>query len=92
MVTFVIALANCRPVYQTDPSGVSRQVGHDVSRPLNSTRTGRVSGFHSVHPGGANFLMVDASVNFFSKSMDVRNLRGLSTIAAGDQASLGDGG
>ena len=88
VVTAIVGLTNCRPVYDpaSDPA-----LGHDSTRALNTARTGRVSGFHSVHPGGANFLMGDASVNFFSENMDVKNLRGLSTIAGGDQAALGDG-
>ena len=87
-------LMNCRPTYAPDPTGASgyAAMGHASNRPLNTTRTGRVSGFHSAHPQGANFLMADGSVNFFSQSMDIKNLRGLSTIAGGDQATLGDSG
>ncbi|MBX9655268.1 DUF1559 domain-containing protein [bacterium] len=83
-------LADCRPVYNPDSSGASQQLGHDSTRPLNTSRTGRVSGFHAVHPGGANFLMGDASVQFFSENMDIKNLRGLSTIAGGDTATIAD--
>ena len=87
----VFGVTNCRPVYAKDPSGVSQQLGHDSSRLLDNTREGRVGGFHSDHPGGANFLMGDASVNFFSESIDIKMLRGLSTMAGGDQALLPEG-
>lgn len=91
IVGVMAGVSNCRPVYKVDSGGSSQQLGHDSTRPIDTTRQGRVSGFHSVHPGGANFLMADASVNFFSENMDIKNLRGLSTIAGSDPASLGDG-
>jgi len=89
-VNAVVRLSDCRPVYRVDGAGVNQQLGHDSTRPLETTRQGRVSGFHSNHPGGANFLMADASVNFFSENMDIKNLRGLSTIAGGEPSNLGD--
>ena len=91
IISTIIGISNCRPVYTPDPSGVNQQLGHDSTRPIDNARLGRVSGFHSVHPGGANFLMGDASVNFFSENMDIKNLRGLSTIGGSDPAALGDG-
>jgi prepilin-type N-terminal cleavage/methylation domain-containing protein/prepilin-type processing-associated H-X9-DG protein len=81
-------LANCRPFY--DPAG-DRSLGHSVNRPINlAGRNSRVSGFHSDHPGGANFLMGDGSVNFLSESVDISVLRGLSTIAGQEPVSLPD--
>jgi len=91
IVAVVAGVSNCRPVYRADAGGASQQLGHDATRPIDTTRQGRVGGFHSVHPGGGNFLMADASVNFFSENMDIKNLRALSTIAGSDPASLGDG-
>lgn len=87
-VNAVIRLSDCRPVYRVD--ALSQQLGHDSTRLLEPTRQGRASGFHSDHPGGSNFLMADASVNFFSENMDIKNLRGLSTIAGGEPSNLGD--
>lgn len=81
-------LADCRPVYNSDSSQAA--LGHDSTRALNPSRSGRVSGFHSVHPGGANFLMGDASVQFLSENMDIKNLRGLSSMAGGDTATIVD--
>lgn len=90
VVASIGSLADCRPVYNPDSSGASQQLGHDSTRPLNAARPGRVSGFHSVHPGGANFLMGDASVQFLSENMDIKNLRGLSTIGGADSATIAD--
>ena len=92
VVGSLLSLTNCRPTYQPDANGGNSPVGHASTRLLNRSRTGRVSGFHSVHPGGSNFLMADASVSFFSQNMDIENLRSLSTIAGGEPATLGDGG
>ena len=48
LTTAVAGVTNCRPVYLPGPY---QQLGHDASRPLDTTRQGRVSGFHSTHPG-----------------------------------------
>ncbi|MFH1265042.1 MAG: H-X9-DG-CTERM domain-containing protein, partial [Planctomycetota bacterium] len=48
----------------------------------------RTCGFKSLHPGGANFLMGDGSVHFFSESIDYRLINGLGTRAGGEVASL----
>jgi prepilin-type N-terminal cleavage/methylation domain-containing protein/prepilin-type processing-associated H-X9-DG protein len=89
----VAQLANCRPFY--DPARIDqRSLGHSRERARNPERVGsspnssRVSGFHSDHPGGANFLMGDGSVNFLSESTDLIVLRGLSTIAGGEAVTL----
>jgi prepilin-type N-terminal cleavage/methylation domain-containing protein/prepilin-type processing-associated H-X9-DG protein len=86
-VAAVAQLANCRPFY--DPNQpATRALGHSRERPINPDRVSRVSGFHSDHPGGANFLMGDGSVNFLSDSTDIIILRGLSTIAGGEVVAL----
>jgi len=42
--------------------------------PLNCTYTSRCSrGFSSLHPGGANFALVDGSVRFISETIDHNN-------------------
>ena len=48
----------------------------------------RVSGFKSLHAGGAHFVMGDASVHFFSESMDYFLYAALGTRAAGDVADV----
>jgi len=40
--------------------------------------------FMSLHPGGANFCMVDGSVRFVSNNIDITNYRSLSTQATGE--------
>ena len=46
-------------------------------------------GFRSLHPGGAHFAMVDASVQFVSESIDhERVYRGLSTRDGGESVSV----
>lgn len=72
-------LVNCRTVYDT-----TQDVALGHSRMLNPNRQGRVSGFHSDHSGGANFLMADGSARYMSEAMDISVLRGLSSIAGGE--------
>ncbi|NLE38192.1 MAG: DUF1559 domain-containing protein, partial [Pirellulaceae bacterium] len=48
----------------------------------------RGCGFKSLHPGGAQFLMGDASVHFFPEFIDYRLFNELGTIAGGETASL----
>ena len=48
----------------------------------------RACGFKSLHPGGAQFLMGDASVHFFPEFIDYRLFNELGTIAGGEMASL----
>lgn len=72
-------LVNCRTVYDT-----SQDVALGHARLLNPARRGRVSGFTSDHPGGANFLMGDGSVSHMTDSIDIAIFRGLSSIAGGE--------
>jgi prepilin-type N-terminal cleavage/methylation domain-containing protein/prepilin-type processing-associated H-X9-DG protein len=46
------------------------------------------SGFKSRHPGGANFLMGDASVKFFPEAIDYRLFNELGTRAGNEAASI----
>jgi prepilin-type N-terminal cleavage/methylation domain-containing protein len=48
----------------------------------------RVSGFKSYHPGGAHFVMGDASVQFFPESMDYFLYAALGTRAEGDISEI----
>jgi len=48
----------------------------------------RVCGFKSMHPGGANFAMGDASVQYFSESMDYKLVNELGTRAGEEVVSL----
>jgi prepilin-type N-terminal cleavage/methylation domain-containing protein/prepilin-type processing-associated H-X9-DG protein len=45
-------------------------------------------GFKSLHPGGAQFVMADGSVQFVNESIDHNVYRGLSTRAGGETASI----
>ena len=47
-----------------------------------------VRGFRSYHPGGVNFAMVDASIQFVNEDIDHRIYRGLSTKDGGEIASI----
>jgi prepilin-type processing-associated H-X9-DG protein len=46
------------------------------------------SGYKSLHPGGANFLMGDASVKFFPESIDYRLFNELGSRAGDEAASV----
>ncbi|MCA9102017.1 MAG: DUF1559 domain-containing protein [Planctomycetales bacterium] len=48
----------------------------------------RTCGFKSEHPGGANFLMGDASVHFFNESIDFRLYNNLGTRAGGEPVTV----
>lgn len=48
----------------------------------------RVCGFKSSHPGGAQFAMGDASVHFFTETMDYRLFNELGTRAGGEAVTL----
>jgi prepilin-type N-terminal cleavage/methylation domain-containing protein len=48
----------------------------------------RTCGFKSVHPGGANFLMGDATVQFLSEEIDFRLFNNLGTRAGGETVGV----
>ena len=57
----------------------------------SGTRDGswpRVCGFKSMHPGGLNLGMGDASIQFVSDAMDYRLVNELATRAGGESAGL----
>jgi prepilin-type N-terminal cleavage/methylation domain-containing protein/prepilin-type processing-associated H-X9-DG protein len=62
-------------IYGADRSGFN-QTGRDL-----------VSGFRSVHSGGAHFVLCDGSVRFVREGIDPPTYRGLSTYAAGEVVS-----
>ena len=47
-------------------------------------------GFKSLHPGGAQFVMADGSVQFVNDSIDHDTYRALATRNVGEVASLND--
>ncbi len=49
------------------------------------------SGFKSLHPGGANFLMGDGSTHFINDAIDHQSYSELGTRAQGDISNLGGG-
>jgi prepilin-type N-terminal cleavage/methylation domain-containing protein/prepilin-type processing-associated H-X9-DG protein len=48
----------------------------------------RTCGFKSLHPGGANFAMGDASVHFIPETIDYKLYNALGTRAGGENAAL----
>jgi prepilin-type N-terminal cleavage/methylation domain-containing protein/prepilin-type processing-associated H-X9-DG protein len=48
----------------------------------------KARGFKSLHPGGAQFVMADGSVQFVNESIDHNIYRGLSTRAGGESVTL----
>ena len=55
--------------------------------PDSTTAVGQmylVYGYHSIHPGGANFAYCDGSVTFISDSIDAFTYRALSTVSGGE--------
>ncbi len=54
----------------------------------NTSQHWRACGFKSLHSGGANFMLGDASVRFFSESIDYRVYNELGTRAGGEVVTL----
>ena len=60
----------------------------DPSQPWNTCGCLRLSAFGSLHPGGANFALVDGSTRFVSEAIDMTVYRAVSTRAGGETASV----
>jgi prepilin-type N-terminal cleavage/methylation domain-containing protein len=71
----IYTLSYCNPV---------RKMPCDISTTTNPT----MFGSRSVHPGGVNATMADASVQFFSDSIDINIWRGLSTTNGGEAVQV----
>jgi prepilin-type N-terminal cleavage/methylation domain-containing protein/prepilin-type processing-associated H-X9-DG protein len=73
---------NKKPVTQflfdDDPNIILRSCNGTLSNPAN---TDRVPNFRSDHPGGANFLMGDGSVQFIDEGIEFAPYRAFSTLA-----------
>jgi hypothetical protein len=46
------------------------------------------SSFHSLHPGGAQFVLVDGSTHFFSETIDLTTLRRLGNRSDGNPVTF----
>jgi prepilin-type N-terminal cleavage/methylation domain-containing protein/prepilin-type processing-associated H-X9-DG protein len=60
----------------------------DAGQDWNTCGCLRLSAFGSLHPGGANFALVDGSVRFISQTIDMTVYRALGTRAGGETASV----
>lgn len=60
----------------------------DADQVWNTSACLRTSAFGSLHPGGANFALVDGSVRFISETVDMTVYRALSTRAGGEVAQV----
>lgn len=60
----------------------------DTSQEFHDNNWWDMRGFRSYHPGGANFAMVDASVQFVSENIDHQTYRAFSTKDGSEVASL----
>jgi prepilin-type N-terminal cleavage/methylation domain-containing protein len=55
---------------------------------LPNSSNGKACSFKSRHPGGAHFVMADASTHFVSESIDYKLFNALGTRAGGESVSL----
>jgi prepilin-type processing-associated H-X9-DG protein len=53
-----------------------------------ATACQRLSAFGSLHPGGANFALVDGSVRFIAETIDINVYRAISTRQGGETAPV----
>jgi prepilin-type processing-associated H-X9-DG protein len=75
----VVEVRNCG-VHWAEP----RDLHVDQMAPVINPRAGE--GISSAHPDGANVLFTDGSVRFLASDLPAKTLRGLLTIAGGEDA------
>ncbi|MDR3639571.1 MAG: DUF1559 domain-containing protein [Isosphaeraceae bacterium] len=84
-----VALSTYAPINYTIPFSYSNAPGAATSNPgfTNGYETPRINAFGSLHPGGANFAMVDGSVKFLKSSIAMNVFQALGTRAGGEVIS-----
>ncbi len=66
---------------------VNRGINWDSTSACNNLWNAK-AGFHSLHPGGAQFALVDGSVQFISETVDLTTLRNLGDRRDGNPVTL----
>jgi prepilin-type processing-associated H-X9-DG protein len=87
----VVAGQNGGPLFTLTLStavSINYQVPPDTAVGDSAVRDDRLCAFGSLHPGGANFALVDGSVRFVSEQTPLDILQALSTRAGGEAISL----
>ena len=86
---YVVPRLNAPALWAAAPWINSPADGTNSTTWINDPRSLTVGqfGFHSLHPGGANFLFGDGSVRFLKESIDIATYRALGTRARGEVIS-----